>query len=53
MQKVKIFLVTEYSTEFDDLAWVGSGGPIAVAEGKARCVIVMTILLYSRRSQRF
>ncbi|WPY98841.1 hypothetical protein [Christiangramia sp. OXR-203] len=53
MQKVKTVLATESYTEFDDLAWVGSGGPIAVAEGKARCVIVMTILLYSRRSQRF
>ncbi len=53
MQKIKIFLVTESYTEFDDLKWVGLGRPIAVAEGKARCVIVMTILLYSRRSQRF
>ncbi|WP_229341080.1 hypothetical protein [Christiangramia sediminis] len=53
MQKVKTVLATESYTESDDLAWVGSGGPIAVAEGKARCVIVMTILLYSRRSQRF
>ena len=53
MQKVKHYWLLKSYTEFDDLAWVGSGGPIAVAEGKARCVIVMTILLYSRRSQRF
>ncbi len=53
MQKIKTLLATESYTEFEDLNWVGSEGPIAVAEGKARCVIVMTILLYSRRSQRF
>jgi len=53
MQEVKTISAAGYSIKFGDLTWVGSEGPIAVAEGKARCVIVMTILLYSRRSQRF